>query len=108
MKLKFERTARGFGYIEFNDGYDVKCSIQESSLATADAIWIGVNDANPIVLASQSKEVGVDTDETRGWVTFPVPPQVHMTTRMHLSREQVAALLPILEHFVETGDLPDD
>ena len=64
-------TGRGFGVRPFLDMYASACSVQESSLATDDALWLGVND-----------------------------------NRMHLSRGQVVALLPLLQHFALTGMLP--
>jgi hypothetical protein len=39
MKLKYEKTDRGFDVIFFVDRYAKLCSIQKSSLATEDAIW---------------------------------------------------------------------
>ncbi len=104
MMFKGE-TNRGFTNLEFKDYYGVECSIQQSSLATDDAIWIGVDDANPQIMASQAKEAGVETTETTGWVKYPVPKDVLMHTRMHLTREQVAEMLPYLQEFVETGEL---
>lgn len=99
MDLQFNTTNRAFGRIEFTDLYDVKCSVQASSLATEEAIWIGAN------------EIGLKHFKAfKGWMDVPTPHSVedhwNANTRMHLSREQVAALLPILTHFVETGDLP--
>lgn len=41
-KLKLELTERGFAYADFYDLYNKGCSIQESSLATDNAIWLGV------------------------------------------------------------------
>lgn len=64
-------TERGFAVAEFIDRYGFACSIQKSSIATEDCIWLGVNDQ-----------------------------------RMHLTQEQVAALLPLFQHFVTTGELP--
>ncbi|MHA6481081.1 hypothetical protein ACX1C1_04055 [Paenibacillus sp. strain BS8-2] len=101
MEMKTGRTNRGFSLIEFNDMYGVGCSIQKSSLATEDAIWIGVNDANPQILASKTQIGGT------GWLKYPLPEDVTLTTRMHLSQEQVKALLPILTAFAETGRLPE-
>lgn len=75
MKLKTSKTNRGFSLVEFEDSYGVKCTLQKSSLATADAIWLGVHDAKPI------------------------------GSRMHLTRNQVKKLLPILQRFVETGEI---
>jgi hypothetical protein len=80
---------------EFLDYYDHLCSVQKSSLATEDCIWLGVNEPNAKILPG----------DNTGWHDYPLPPNVTCTTRMHLSREQVAALLPILQHFVDTGDV---
>jgi hypothetical protein len=74
-------------------------------LATDDAIWLGVNDANPQIMASQASAYGVVTNETCGWVPYPIPEPVSLTTRMHLSRQQVAEMIPILKRFVETGEI---
>lgn len=43
-EIKFIKTDRGFTRINFLDLYDIKCSLQESSLATDNAIWLGVNE----------------------------------------------------------------
>ena len=101
MEIKKGFTNRGFDNIEFKDRYDAECSIQKSSLATEDAIWFGVNDANPIIMASQTKEGGT------GWVKYDIPKEVSLNTRMHLTQDQVKELLPILTVFAETGELPD-
>ena len=37
-------TQRGFQRADFTDRYDAKCSIQKSSLAFEDCIWLGVNE----------------------------------------------------------------
>ena len=100
-----EKTNRGFSVDRFLDLYGSKCSIQKSSLATDDAIWIGIDDAEPKILASKAASFVVDTTETTGWVPYPIPDEVLLTTRMHLNREQVAELLPTLQRFVETGEL---
>ena len=96
---------RGFAVIEFADYYGAACTLHKSSLATADCVWLGVNEAEPKVMASQAKALGVETEETVGWVDYPVPKEVLMTTRMHLSREHVAALLPHLQRFAATGEI---
>ena len=75
--LKKDKTSRGFGYYEFNDKYGQKCSLQDSSLATEPAIWFGV-DVN-----LKGEEIG---------------------ERMHLTQEQVKALLPVLIYFADTGE----
>jgi hypothetical protein len=38
-------------------------------------------------------------------VPWPVPKEVALSSRMHLTQEMVAALLPLLQHFAETGEL---
>ncbi len=98
-------TPRGFALIQFEDRYGHACSLQESSLATERAIWLGIDDPDPKVMAIHAVGVGVETTETTGWVPYPLPSAVSLNTRMHLTREQVASLLPALQHFVDTGDL---
>ena len=68
-------TCRGFAVAKFRDRYNHQCSIQDSSAATEPCLWLGV-----------------DQD---------VIPQ----TRMHLTQDQVRALLPLLTRFVETGSI---
>jgi hypothetical protein len=79
--MKVNRTQRGFPIIEFVDLYGSECSLQKSSLAFVDAIWLGV--VKPFVGSSSV-----------------VPSQ-----RMHLTRDQVKDLLPHLIKFCETGDI---
>lgn len=105
MKTIKSKTNRGFKLIEFNDQYDTACSMQKSSLATEDAIWLGVHEANPKIMASDAKAAGIQTEQQTGWIAYPIPKQVLISTRMHLTREQVKSLLPILQRFVEKGDL---
>lgn len=97
--MKKEKTERGFEIIEFNDKYMHKCSLQKSSLATEDCIWLGIDKANPQIMASKIIEGGT------GWADYPIPDDVYISTRMHLTQEQVKELLPYLQKFVETGDL---
>ena len=100
-------NVRGFQGYKQKDLYGHEYSIQKSSLATENCIWFGVNDAAPVVMASDAKRLGVSTDETCGWVPFPVPVEVSMHTRMHLSQRQVRDLLPVLQCFADSGDLPE-
>ena len=100
------RTARGFELVEFADRYGTPCSLQASSLAEYEkpgtsAIWLGPNDATPKVLASQAQSLGVGTAERTGWVPYPIHPSVSLTTRMHLDREQVAALILHLQSWLD-------
>lgn len=107
--LEQSTTERGFSVIKFNDYYDVSCSLQESSLGETRAVWFGVNNAEPQILASQARAFGIfPPPGTTGWVPYPIPKEVLLKTRMHLSQEQVQALLPSLQHFAQTGYLPED
>lgn len=103
--MKKRHTNRGFPYYEFKDKGRQPCTIQLSSLADDRCIWFGLDNANPQVMASQAHLFGVKTTETTGWVEYPLPAEVRIHTRMHLSVRDVKKLLPILQKFVETGDL---
>lgn len=67
---------RGFEYLRFQDRYDVTCSLQQSSLATEGAIWLGY-DGNP--------------------------PPSHGGVRMHLTERHVRGLIRHLQSWLETG-----
>lgn len=98
-ELDIETTLRGFSHAKFTDRYGEQCSIQKSSLASEDCIWLGLDDVTPQILASKIIEGGT------GWAKLPLPDDVHIHSRMHLTREQVAALLPALQRFVQTGEI---
>jgi len=98
-------TERGFAIGEFKDQYGLKCSIQKSSSATKDCIWLGVDDASPEIMVSDARRLGITNSNANGWMPYEVPREVLMHTRMHLSREDVKKLLPILQKFADTGEL---
>jgi hypothetical protein len=56
-------------------------------------------------MASQADTFDLITEQKTGWIPYPIPKDVDLSTRMHLSREQVAVLLPILQQFVDTGEI---
>jgi hypothetical protein len=94
--LKIETNARGFHVAEFIDSYGNKCSIQKSSSATRDCIWLGID--NP--------KLTVFEDDSKGkYITTQMPSNFDVDSRMHLTIDQVKMLLPILQTFVETGEL---
>lgn len=100
--MNITTTQRGFAVGRFTDLYGSECSLQKSSLAGEDAIWIGVSKEVVKVIKLNEGFVPVDIAAVLG-----VPStSVSIATRMHLSREMVAAMLPALQHFVETGELP--
>ena len=79
IEIKLKPTLRNFLRSNFVDTYGSQCSIQESSSVTP-RLWLGVSKD------FQGKE----------------------STRMHLSQEQVRALLPHLHAFVQHGRLIRD
>lgn len=80
--IEFKKTQRGFLFGEFKDRYGAECSIQESSLATEAAIWLGV-----------------DKDHNGQEVQFG---------RMHLTQDMAKELIPVLRYFAMTGQLKED
>lgn len=99
---KTTKTHLGFELVEFTaSGH--KCSLQESSIATERTLWLGPDSAAPKVMASKAASVGVKTDETCGWVPYPIPDEVLLNTRMHLNRRQVKALVRHLQSWLERG-----
>lgn len=106
---KQKKSMRGFPFVEFNDYYDTPCSLQASSLAIyqqpgTSAVWLGVDDPQPKVLASEAAKHGIETAETTGWVPFPIPADVSLVTRMHLDRKQVKSLIGHLQAWLDSDN----
>lgn len=81
--MQIEFTQRGFARADFTDRYGAACSIQDSSIATEDCIWLGCDE-------------GTHVDG-------------QCCARMHLTQELAAELIPLLQRFVETGSIvPND
>ena len=98
-------TERGFVLGKFTDYYGESCSIQKSSIATEDCIWLGVDDVSPKIMASDANRLGLSTSAENGWVDYEIPKEVLLSSRMHLTQDMVRELLPLLHRFVETGEL---
>jgi hypothetical protein len=101
MTISIDTTRRGFPLVKFYDTHDRACGVQKSS-ADGDYIWIGCD------------EIGLKRfTPGEGWrdIFLETGGVIHdsvsyiANTKMHLTREQVAELLPLLTRFVETGDL---
>ncbi|MFJ3050879.1 hypothetical protein [Pseudomonas nitroreducens] len=92
-QLTCTTTYRGFPMICFKDQYGAVCSLQISSLAEPTCCWLGVD--NPSI---QVMEQG------KGWQPVKLPAGALVGSRMHLSQEQVLALLPHLVAFAESGE----
>ena len=104
-------NARGFSRMDFTDRYGEQCSLQKSSLATEDAIWLGVNEPKLIEFCPTPRE----TDEAWFDVTQGAMEKVkhrpqnemYLSGRMHLTRDMVKILLPYLYNFVNRGELTE-
>jgi hypothetical protein len=83
-------TDRGFSKLEFKDKYGQICRLQNSSLATEGAIWLGVDNTGPHLDGPTGKK------------------NENVHANMHLTRKQVETLLPYFKVFVERGYIPND
>jgi hypothetical protein len=91
-----EYSQRGFAIHTFLDRNGIECSIQKSSIATEDCIWLGVN----------KTDLTVFENEYHGkYIVTPMPYNFMVNTRMHLNRQQAKMLLPMLQKFAETGEI---
>lgn len=94
--MKTKKTNRGFSNKNFTDRNGVECSIQQSSLATEEAIWFGIDKPKLTIFADKSYGK---------YETMDMPELYMVDSRMHLTRKQLKKLLPTLIKFVETGEL---
>lgn len=90
--LEITTTSRGFPLIAFTDHYGEACSLQVSSLADTTCCWLGVTAPNLKALSDG------------GLRDVPLPAGALVASRMHLTQDQVRALLPHLQAFTETGE----
>jgi len=89
--MRFKKYyVNGFKGLEFQDYYGQICSLQKSSLAGPEAIWLGLSNTGPNMGRDES---GKST------------PYKDVNARMHLSQAQVKKLLPHIIKFAETGEL---
>jgi hypothetical protein len=93
-------TPRGFGLINFTDSYGNSCSLQKSSSAMEDKIWLGID--NPKLTISQ---VNPDGSINGKYLVVDMPKGWTVDSRMHLTQEQVINLLPHLIRFAWSGDI---
>ena len=97
MKMTTRLTERGFRIYEFDDSYGDPCTLQQSSNMDPH-IWFG-----------GKGRVVLEPSGGHGWREYPLPEgAIVLGDRMHLDQEQVAALIPMLQHFVDTGHLPGE
>lgn len=95
--MKSKKTQRGFGLIEFDDYNKHKCTIQKSSLATQDCIWLGTD--------TQDMLIGPPP-----WIPLSqvIESRPVVGTRAHLTRDQARWLAQRLLFFADNGQLEQD
>lgn len=100
------KTIRGFDYIEFEDDNGMTCSLQKSSSALEDKIWFGayaeIHELYPI--PRETDEAWFKIEDLSPLKHRPQN-EIHVFSRMHLTRKHVKKLLPHLEKFAETGEI---
>ena len=85
----------------FLDDYGYQCSLQDSPIVAEDrCIWLGVDKPRIMEIGwhpefpDRFRELSEDRRD-----------KLYASGRMHLTREQVAELLPHLQRFIETGKI---
>ena len=98
-----ETTIRGFELIKFQDSYGAKCSLQKSSSAEVDKIWLGIDEPEIKVMTTKQGWQDINLAHLIG-----VPEKdLLVSSRMHLSQDDVKKILPALIHFAEFGDVAE-
>lgn len=101
MVKQFEKTNRGFSIGKFVDANGVGCSLQESSIMADEGhIWFGADDIGLRKFVPGDGWSDVELENTKDGINHIA------NTRMHLSQSMVKELLPALQYFAETGELP--
>lgn len=110
MKFVKRKTNRGFAMVNFQDDYGEECNIQISS-ACDPHIWLGIDKVKPIIMYKDAKNLGLNLEKQSpecgecGWCDYPIPKEVFMPHRMHLSKKQSLKLALKLLKFAFLGKL---
>ena len=91
-RTPFTFTNRGFALYNFLDRYGMKCSMQDSSIATEDCFWLGIDDPEPRILV-----------RGKGWQDVPVPDNAFWVSRMHVNRRLARQLYTWIGRFLRHG-----
>ncbi len=103
-----KKTERGFELIEFYDTNNQVCTVQQSSIASENRIWLGLKTASPSVMKTDAQRMGLSLDgDATGWMDYPIPDEVSLNTRMHLNREQVQDLVLKLQQWLDSGSFEE-
>lgn len=116
----YTKTQRGFELITFKDAYGHKCSLQQSSAVGptveernnpgTSCVWLGIENADPKIMKTTARKLGLPLPpgEVSGWMDYPIPEDVQLTTRMHLNRKQVQGLIEQLQQWLATGEFQSE
>jgi hypothetical protein len=93
-------TPRGFGILQFKDRNGNECSLQKSSLAFEDCVWLGCNEIElkRFTPGKGWEHINLEQNHPGGIVHTA-------NTRMHLSQSQVREILPFLQRSADPGEL---
>jgi len=100
--MRKEKTERGFDIYQFKDEGGNECSIQKSSRAMEDCIWLGSNKIGLQEFVAYRNPAWKSREE---FDEHTIEHHFVANNRMHLTRDTVAELIPILQKFVDTGEL---
>ena len=101
------KTVRGFEIQYFQDDNGLACSIQESS-SIVPHIWLGVHCVPHLIMWNDAGKYGIEIDKKEGWYEYPIPKEVLVEGRMHLTRKQAKALAKKLRYFAKCGVLKEE
>lgn len=87
-------TERGFAGAIFKDDSGIECSIQQRGDGEA-RIWLGINEPKPRMVRDGK------------WVDCSIDVDAYINGRMSLDQKLAAELIPVLQHFVDTGILSE-
>lgn len=104
---------RGFNIKKFTDSNGQECTLQVSSAIRnypnainkpgTSAVWLGIHDVQPLIMASDAIQLGLNPNKTCGYVPFELPKEVYISSRMHLDRDQVQMLIDSLTNWLKDG-----
>jgi hypothetical protein len=98
MEFNFDVTAKGSPIVEFKDHYDIECTIQQCTIGSRDAIWVGVSERKSQIPRYYEGKIRIPFDTEID--------QASDAKRMYLTKKEVKQLLPVLKHFAKYGNLP--
>lgn len=104
LNFAFDETQRGFGYLKALDLYGIPFSFQASSLATAEAIWLGSERALCPYFVRDCQACRAGTCPLGHLHDVPEDAHIALGARMHLDRDGARQLGEMLVRFAGQGD----